>query len=292
MSQSTEEEVFQPTFPALETCLMVDPRHSTRHELRKDLKASNLFENIVEAKSLDDGSRIASAHRFDAVFLGTSLAQEKALGVLNSMVPKSFTPDCAFIVLVPRNTVAPEPYFAAGAHRVIETPCPRTVFAEGVVRGVVAANANSPWTGIVLNADANGQNLFGEESGGGKSAGPPPAGGSAAGAAAGAPSGGELNRATLNSVIAQSAPGLKQLKKQLESGECQVDASGKPDEKTQAVLDGLLSSILQNTDLDQKVPSFRTFFQTAIVEWMRDIKVYGPTDAMNELRRKLLAFRP
>lgn len=310
MAAPDEGEVFQPVFPALETCLMIDPRHSTRQDLRRDLKASNLFENIVEAKSLDDGIRIVAAHRFDAVFLGASLTQEKAVNLLTQIVSCCFSKDCALLIIASRQLSDTELYITAGAHRVISIPCPRSVFAEGVVRGVVSANANSPWTGIVLNADARGENLFGEEKVGNArgSAGPEPTASPQAAppppppvqappptptpSSPSAQQNGELNRATLNSVIAQSAPGLKQLKKQIESGECALEAPGVPNAYTQQVLDGLLQGILKNTDLDEKVPSFRGYFQKALVEWIDDVKVYGPTDATNELRKKLLAFKP
>lgn len=95
----------------------------------------------------------------------------------------------------------------------------------------------------------------------------------------------------LNSVIAKAATGLKQILKKLDDGSIAFDLAGNPDERAQQTIKALLDSILKDNLQASKAPGFRLHFEKALLEWLADVKVYGPSDALNELRQKLASFK-
>lgn len=268
-----QAEIFHPQFPALHMCVIIDARHSSRMDMIRDLKASNLFENIVEAKSIDDGRKIISGHAADALLLGPSVSLAKATSFLQAAKSESLSKDCALVAILPRDTTVVEretshrmQLLSAGAHGVIETPCTKMAFTEQMVRAVVKANANSPWTGILLNAEKNGIDPFS----GAKSA---------------------PRADSLSSVASKASPDLRAILESIESGEYELDANGKPTRKTMAAISKLVDSMLAQREAQSATPKFKQFFEEILVQYFLDLKQYGARDAVNELREKLATYR-
>lgn len=145
------EEDFLPPFPALHRCLLLDNKQWSRTNVLRELKGTRYFEQIMDCREVAQGMRILSSHEFDACFIGPTLSRDEALAFLEYASRDAYSKDCARICLVYENCDYIEQLLAGGAHGVIELPCGRPVLRLGIVRAVVSANADSPWTGILLS---------------------------------------------------------------------------------------------------------------------------------------------
>jgi len=282
-SKKDEGEAFQPPFPALHQCVNIDSRHGSRVEINKDLKASHLFENLIEAKSIDDGMRVVESHAVDACFLGPSLSLEKASAFLRRAAKSSYSKDITFVSLVPIGHPYKNELEVAGAHAIIEFPCSKAKFTEAVVRGVIKANKNSPWTGILLNAEQNNINLFAEPGYGkdGKKIEAEPA----KETKTQTPMLASLN---ISSLVDRLAPEMHTLIADIDSDG--FDLTGKPSEKVAKAIAKLVDSLMATGANVGKSEKFRSYFEAALNEWFVDLKQLGPQSATSELKRKLRAF--
>ena len=285
-----KEEVYQPHFPALNMCVVIDARHSSRTDMIRDLKASNLFETIVEAKSIDDGTRVMQGHAVDACLLGPSVSLAKAKSFLGSMPQKSFSKDCAYVTLIPKDVTLVEratshvgELQAAGAHGVIETPCTKKSFFESIVRAVVLANANTPWTGILLESEKFGVDPFPESGSHARSP-----NGAAESDAPGTSS--SQKKISLVAAIQTPSPEMRDILEGIESGGIRLSDDGKPNKRTAAAIGKLVEAMLA-TSAGSSSSKFKQFFEQALVQYFLDLKLYGNRDATNELREKLLSYR-
>lgn len=157
MSSSTLDDVFLPEFPPLSRCLLIDSSHRSQQDVLKSLKASNLFEDVLQAGSIPDAKNKLSSLLFDACFLGPSISQALALSFHNDALSGTLSDDCAFILIrkslgdVKKNSE--DNLTFSTYHSIIHTPCSKREFFEGTVRGVLTANKNTTWPGVKIGDD-------------------------------------------------------------------------------------------------------------------------------------------
>jgi len=269
------EELIGPQFPALSMCLIIDARHSSRSEIVRDVKASNLFETIVEAKSLDDGKRIISNHNSDACFIGPSVSRASASNLVKRLSESTMSKDCAFIVILNNEDKDDLELISAGCHQLIRLPCSKMKFSEGVVRGVITANMNSPWTGILLNAEKSGIDLFEEPGSPTKKRSTDQE---------------KLSISGLNAIFPEVASEMQNVLTNIESGNYGLDEGGKPNAATSSAITSLVSGMLGNRDLGTKNDSVRQFLESALLQWFLDLKTLSQQQATQSLKKKLTAF--
>lgn len=139
-----------PKFSSLASCLLVDSSHKSRIEIIKDIKASSLFADIVEAGSISNAQELLKVRTFDACIFGPSLSLDVVTSLIKSARNKSISSDCAYLALI-KDTAEYSDYIEP--HSVIVVPCSKKSFFEGVVRGVLIANKGSVWPGVRLGED-------------------------------------------------------------------------------------------------------------------------------------------
>lgn len=261
-------------------CVIIDARHSSRGEIVRDVKASALFENIFEAKSIGDGLKLVSEsenklvarQEVDACILGPSVSLESAAAFFKDARAASVSKDTAFIALVPADRPGKEMLLESGAHRVIEFPCTKKTFSEGIVRGVIAANKDSPWTSIVLRADAENVGLFGDE------------------ASPSAPRTKDDPHSLAN-ILRKVTPEMKRLAAEVESGELVPDDNGKPSAQARAAASALTKRLFDGSDKTPELAAFAEYFEESLLTWLLDLRSLPAREASNILHRSLLGWK-
>lgn len=271
---AAKEELFQPQFPSLSMCLVIDARHGSRSEILRDIKACDLFETIVEAKSLDDGLRIITNHAIDACFIGPSVSRAAACSLVQQLTHNSMMKDCALIVILNSKEDDDVALLSAGCHQIIRFPCSKMKFSEGVVRGVITANLNSPWVGIMLNAERAGINLFEEPSA----------------PLARVAAEDKLSSSGLNSLFPQVAGEMESVFTHIESGRYALDDQGNLNAEATAAISSLVNAMLAEHDLGARSTAVQEFLTTSFLQWFLDLKKGNQKQATNTLKKKLTAF--
>lgn len=272
-----------PHYPALNCCALIDARMASRNELRKDVKASALFENITEGKSLADGMAILEWQEVDACFLGPSLSPEKAAEFIRDAKTRVRSTDCAFIVVINAGDDATgELLRNAGAHGVIIRPCTKMTFTDGVVRAVISANADGVWAGLSLMYGHDNILAVMRDAGGKQRLpGVSPV----------------LEEAIFSAMAASTEPQLRTILEAIDSGEIRLTPEGKPTRRAQQIIKAAVDEILSDDEAGgreggSEVQQFKAFFYDSLCSWFTDIIQGDERDATEKLRRCLLAYRP
>ncbi len=289
------EEQGLPRFPALHMCVVIDARHGSRVEIVKDIKSSTLFEEVIEAQSLRNGLQLLDLQNVDALILGPSVSPVKAAAFIERGKQSVSSSDCAFIATINAAEgaeAAAKGLYAAGAHAVIIRPCTKMVFTEGIIRGVVAANANGAWAGILLSAEAKGLDMFGNvivkrgapqlaALGGVKVV------NTAADDLLDEPA---VVAGSLAAVLQKTQTIIRELMTGAESGQLSLDPEGKPTQSTARAINAIIQKGTQEIADDPKLADARTFYSEALTQWFVDFVQLSQRDASERLRERLLRF--
>ncbi len=149
-----------PRFPALARCLIIESSHRLRNEVIKEIKTAQIFENILEAASLDDAEKKISTISFDACVLGPSTNPETGKEFINKNKKLALSKDIAFVYVV-KFEVDDAPY--VGAHGIAKTPSVKKKTLTDFAKAILTANKNLAWPGIKLNEDGQIMMLDGAE---------------------------------------------------------------------------------------------------------------------------------
>lgn len=280
-----------PHFPALTKCILIDARYASRMELIKDLKASALFEEVVEAKSLIDGLAMLEMQEVDAIFLGPSVTFEKAAEFIQQGIKRGRSKDCAFVAVISPENQERELYEKSGVHGIIQRPFSRHVFTENVVKAIVKVNAGSPWKGILLNAKVSEPST--PNSNKNEQIGPAQDRLYVTAPLSSAPEVVPENDILVR-VLATTTPALKQIIERIENGELGIDLYGTPDEKATQAIRALVEHICQDHEQGGESAGgggkFREFLEGALQEWFVDVVTVSQRAAAENLRQRLQMY--
>lgn len=265
-----------PNFPALCCCVLIDARHSSRTELIKYLKASGLFEDVLEARSLSDGLTMLTRYDVDACFFGPSVTVDRCQEFIKKVADGKRSLDCAIVAVVSDPEVPDAVFLDRGAHGVIKKPCTRQRFTEAVIRAVVRANANSPWVSLA-------KEIFGDtlEIGTVK----------VVEKAAEEP----LHNAMYAATIATSAERMKCLAAEIDRGMHPLNSTGSLPKNAEKALRDIMVEILAASAEQPQLPAveeFHEFFENALKRWFFDCVNSSQAQATDAFRRCLLEFVP
>lgn len=308
-----KEEEMLPRYPALAKCVLIDARHSSRTEVIKDIKASELFEVITEAGSIDHGLDIIRHQPVDACLLGPTISPARLADFLRVGRAQTFAKDCAFIVMVEKDTGTHEDLLAAGAHGLVQRPCTKMQFFDSVVRAVVAANAGGTWAAIYKKSGGH-QFLF-DQPAEAKARGSAVASGSAGPEQAsggehvpdgehatptealeeltGEPMPEELQQAMYAAISASGVEKLKTIVEGMLRGEFLLDGMGHPTKKTAAAIRQLTDEVIKDTpEMDDTTMQFKQYFEHSLLQWFIDLVRLNQKEATEKLRLALLSYVP
>lgn len=252
-----EEEI--PKFPSLATCLLIDASHKSRAEITKDIKASSLFEEIIEAKSLEDALERIQIRSFDACLVGPSVSLDLVNPFIRKAKPRSYAKDCALVAIIKRDN---DPSSLTDAHAIVKIPCTRQAFFEAVVRGVLLAGAGQGWPGVKLSDDGSVMFLEGSEWK----------------ILKGDPDRVDLSKNIIpeNFVLSGDSECIRKFCDGLQTS---------PPSRIEKIIKTLLSGSAQSND------PFVRFFIEAIKEWKDDQSFLSLKEASQNLRQRLLSFK-
>ena len=253
---------------ALNCCLLIDSRFSSRGETRAALKASALFENIIEPESVDHSIRLLSELSVAACLIGTSVTPTVATRLVDQSRGSLRSPHCAFLYMI---SPAREQLMAEGSlamHSLIPWPCAPQEFVQGIVNGVVNADPQSIWRShstIVPPQqapeflDPNEPNVSQK-----------------------------FQPASIVEPTAQSEFALRDLAKLIASGDCGLDASGRPTPKSVVLLHSIVIGMLGDRAGELAKDPLVRMLEQLIERWMVDYIRSSPQAATRQLRRSLV----
>lgn len=252
------EEEHLPRFPALSRCLVLDASHKARIALVSMLKSCFLFEDIMEASSVDDGGRKVCNINYDACIIGSTISQDLAHNFLETYKKQTLAKDCAFICIVRDGFGDPMAY--PQAHGVVVIPCVKQKMFEGMARAILTASNGVGWPGVKLAEDGSIMLL---ENGEWK----------------------VFSECEPVLVREELPPGFV-LSGDRDSIEKFCEAIPKtPKDKVEKIIMGLLSGSGSNGS-DPFIP----FFIAAIKEWQTDMTFMSLKEASQNLKNRLLSF--
>lgn len=273
MSGAQEEDHKEPDYPALNAVTVVDSRLGSRRELIKDLKATALFERVVEAKSLAHGLLTLHIEDVDSCMIGPSLRSDKALQFLESAKQIPTAEVCAFVVVRNEGSNSEKEFERVGVHNIIRRPYTKEVFREKVVQSVIKANANSEWAKIAQARLADGQTLGQTEQAVQDEEGDLP------------------NRLALTAVFRDTLPRLKDIVVGHQDGQYGLLIDGRPTPRTSAAIRELIEEILDSQELSPEERIYMAnYLDTAIRDWFVDVVLRSEGIATAKLRKKLIDF--
>ena len=277
------EEVSQTSvYPPLSACVLVDSSFKSRKELLKDLNSSRLFQNVIEAGSLDEGANSVAQSAIDACVLGPSVSRERATAFIAKGAQSSSSPECAFVVAIHAATNSAELNDYDGAHGMAKLPCSRVQLADTIINAVVKANANSPWRvirekelaemgqleSITTDTDEQEAPAFTSQ--------PKPAPSEAP--------------TKLGAIFSSKAAEFARALAKLETGIYTFKMDGTPSMTMQRAVHDAIEKIFpleaSNTELD----NFKSFLATALVQWLRDLHSESKQTATTNLRNALAFY--
>ena len=277
------EEVFQTSiYPPLSACVLVDSSFKSRKELLKDLNSSRLFQNVIEAGSLDEGAASVSESAIDACVLGPSVSRERATEFIAKGAQSKSSPECAFVVAVHSATSTAELTDYEGAHGLAKLPCSRVQLADTIVNAVVKANANSPWRVIREKALAESGALESITTTAPKSniseldTQPKPT-------SADAPS-------KMGAVFSSKAADFARALTKLEAGIYSFKIDGTPTMTTQRAIHDAIEEIFPLEANNSELDNFKIFLSTALVQWLKDLRSDSKRAASTNLRNALAFY--
>lgn len=136
-------------FPPLHLALIIESRFNLRRDIVQLAQSLYMFEDVLEGKSISDGYGIVDLRAVDCCILGIGLNETNAGSFADRGKSSAMSKDCAYIKLIARGEHLEDPN---SFDVILEMPTTKAKFAEAIVRGILSANKNSPWHGILLNA--------------------------------------------------------------------------------------------------------------------------------------------
>ncbi|HMO17809.1 MAG TPA: hypothetical protein PKA63_07335 [Oligoflexia bacterium] len=162
MPNSKKKSVNIPKFSALQRCLIVDSSFQSRKEIIKDIKATELYEEIIEGNSIAESLDRIKSNYFDACYAGTGISYSGATKFILDAKKDTMSEDCAFIALV-KSTRTPDEKIFPEAHSVIILPCTKRYFFEESVKAIISANKGIVWPGIRIGKDGSLEHIIDDE---------------------------------------------------------------------------------------------------------------------------------
>lgn len=227
-----------------------------------------MFEEIIEAKSLDDGLQQLASRDFDALFLGPSIQIERTDAFFEQATEVSRAKDCAFICIFRDFLSGSEIIKASKAHVTVSDTCTKRAFTEAIVRAVLMACDSSPWPGVKL--DSEGSILVSEN--------------------------GVWRKFDAENEGGGESDGTQGVSSLLGSGVLKILAdccAEEVKEETHDEFSRLIAIIIASDSDEVSSPApedTRAQTRQAVQEWVLDKDYMGPKEASRVLKKKLLAI--
>ena len=252
------ETSFDPSpYPPLACCMIVESRFGTRSEVTKTLRASQLFDTIIEPSSVSAALLELAEREVDAVIVGNSVTPMRATEFVREALRVSRASHCAFLSLATDDAHAESLRTDESYHQVLRWPCARNELSTGIISAVVAANREGLWAGVQAKQQ------------------PDPA---------------RFAPSPLERLFSGNITDLEGIVRAVQAGELGLEANRAPTkearERLAAVINGVFSGQLRGA----KIEKFKLYFGQALELWFIDLCTLGEEQARNTLRQSLFSF--
>lgn len=274
-----------PSYPALNSCVLIDSRMSSRIELKSYIVSTNLFENIIEPESINAGFKVIMSEEVDTCIFGPSVKSENVKGFLIDLQISDYKGDCAFL----STYRAGEKEEIENIHAQVEFPCSRQIFNAGIVQALQNANGGylpppkrkDPITGeTILLKDALDKLDFGESV-------------SIASKSQDDPNYGEsisISSKVSIETFTQQASELAKVLDGLDPHNLMFRPNGTPSSVTSDTVKNLISKVFPSTKSGSDLTDFKCNLELLLYTWIQNATQSGRKVANSKLREGILAY--
>ncbi len=260
----------------LSLCTVVDARLSSRKEIVSKIKATGLFEDVIEPETLSDALGVLASQNVDTCIVGPTLTQSGAQHFLKSARAITQATDCAFVVVVDERNMSeaesPLETLNSSAHTVLSAPCSARMYADGVGRAV--HNAAEKNTSKVKKLEAYfesqpiGQSINKGESATAK----------------------DGSYGTGVNTLLRSEENISKLFEAVLGRQMSAKEAAKIPPEAIATLKLLIAEVVKRKSKSRRFTQFARFLEVCIHDWVEDILERPDCDANKRLRWKLLLY--
>jgi len=254
-TKKTEDSLDFPRFASLSRAILVDSRADVRDELLRSLKASLLFEELLQSASLVNIAAKLQSLEFDACIFGPSLDPVQIANFVERQADLVLSKDCAFIAISEEGKARAIRARCKKLHTAVSWPCTKRKFTEGLIKGILLANEGTLWPGVKLSED--GQVM--------------------------------IHRAgqwlDYGEVIVEEVEGDEAL-----SSDNTSEPGPLAHSQVEKILLRLIHHIDERREEDGPVDEFTLFFENCVKEWLAEKTFESPAEALKNLRRRILSY--
>lgn len=250
-------------YPALPRCMILESSYSQRTQVLKSLKTVNLFQEVIEARSVKDGIEKLRNEDYDLCIIGSSVSKETTAEFLKQSVNISRNRDCGFVKLVQEKDVSIlMAELPSIPHGYLEYPCTSQKFFDGLVLAVVRANANSPWTRLKKEQDEKSESE-------------------------------PKNKLATQRLqdIKSTFVDLQHIVQGYIRGDYGLDDEGHPDAAAIVAIAAATEKFLGSHQQSKSLEGFKNYFNAALTIWFEDLVRYNVDDATRSLKQRLQAYK-
>lgn len=252
--------------PPLESCALLDSRISYRNNIREMIRSTELFEQLIEPRSLSHAFELISKQGFDSCIIGPSITAANINLFLKDISRNIENTICSFVVL--RDKFSKDELI--GVHSTAEFPCPKEKFNLAVVQGLKNSNGGTlnfsrrtnPDTGepIVLLDSIKDLGINIES----------------------------LEKSEQDNLL--SAIALVEKLNHLEPNFLMFRLDGTPSNKTKEEVREIIDSVYPSQDDNGLLEEFKINLEYFLYSWIKNSKEYGKKVANKNLRDNLLDY--
>ncbi len=246
---SKEEKTIE--YPALEKCMIVESRFLVRQEIVNSIKASALFEKVLEAQSLADGIEKVKTIKLDACFVGTSISPNAVEVFLDKASATSKSKNCSFIVVVNETNKDAVKQFAK-SHGIINWPSNRANFSASIVQSIIKANENSPWKDLLALSKQEEIEALEKR---------------------------KYDPQVVALIFANCAEDLRKISIAIRRREYGLDKTGLPDLRAKKDINNFVDQLTAKFENEEEAEKLKEFFQRTLSQWVINQIVLSPQEA-------------
>jgi YD repeat-containing protein len=283
--ETTNNDSGMSCYPPLAKVVVVDSRFSSRSELLACLDSLNLFQNVVEAPSVQDGLRLMGSEEVDLCIVGPSVTTDVASDFLARCQETRLSKDSALIAVTSNDGEAISCLRKSGAQAVIQRPFTKQMFLVSVVDSVIEANAASPWRAVRAQEQSTpGQPLEARKNM------QVPWQKSDQQITPSKPMSAQLQQA-MRRAATSAARLLRDIATGVATRKYTYDVNGNPSSTTLAAVKSVAAQIIdEKGELDEQTLAFRQYLEQVLTVWVTDLRRLPHKEANDRLRLALLSY--
>lgn len=145
------------SFEPLQLIVVIESRFSVRQEVTQQIRALGLFEEVVEAKSVNDGRSILDIRAVDCCVFGLGLNEAAAIEFVQQAKEATLSKYCGYIKMT---SVIEKLEYPDAFDAILEMPADKPKLAACVVAAILNSSKGAPWHETIADSGISEKELL------------------------------------------------------------------------------------------------------------------------------------